>query len=70
MKLKLNDKRLNTTNLVKHLSIENDENLNWHQQIKNADAKLNRANAMLFKVKHFVDKNSLKSICHVIIEYH
>ena len=68
LKLKLNDKRLNTTNSVKHLSIENDENLNWHQQIKNAAAKLNRANAMLSKVKHFVDKNSLKSIYHVIIE--
>ena len=60
MKLKLNGKRLYTTNSVKHLGTKIDENLNWHQQINNVAVKLNRANAMLSKVRHFVHKKNIK----------
>ena len=35
LKLKLNSKRLYTTNSVKYLGIKIDENLNWHPQINN-----------------------------------
>ena len=70
MKLKLNGKRLYTTNSVKYLGIKIDENLNWHQQINNVAVKLNRANAMLSKVRHFVDKKTLKSVYHAIFESH
>ena len=70
MKLKLNGKRLYTTNSVKYLGIKIDENLNWHEQINNVAVKLNRANAMLSKVRHFVDKKTLKSIYHAIFESH
>ena len=59
MKLKLNTKRLYTTNSVKHLGIKVDENLNWRQQINNVAVKLNRAYAMLSKVRNFVDKKLL-----------
>ena len=31
---------------------------------------LNRTNAMLSKVRHFVDKKTLKSIYHAIFESH
>ena len=54
MKIKLNGKRLYTTNSVKYLGIKIDENLNWHEQINNVAVKLNRANAMLSRVRHFV----------------
>ena len=54
--LKLNGKMLCTTNLVKYLGIKTDKNLNWHEQINNVAVKLNRANAMLSKVRHFVHK--------------
>ena len=70
LKLKLNGKRLDTTNSVKYLGIKIDENLNWHEQINNVAVKLNRANTMLSKVKHFVHKKTLKSICHAIFESH
>ena len=70
MKLKLNGERLYTTNSVKHLGTKIDENLNWHQQINNVAVKLNRANAMLSKVRRFVDKKTLKSIYHAIFESH
>ena len=56
------------TNSVKYLGIKIDENLNWHEQINNVAVKLNRANAMLPKVRHFVHKKTLKSIYHAISE--
>ena len=70
LKLKLNGKRLYITNSVKDLGIKIDENLNWHKQINNVAVKLNRANDMLSKVRHFVHKKTLKSICHAIFESH
>ena len=42
--LMLNGKRLYPTDSVKYLGIIIDKNLTWHHQIKNAAAKLNRAN--------------------------
>ena len=62
MKLKLNGKRLYTTDSVRYLGIKIDENSNWHQQINTVVVKLNKANAMLSKVRYFVDKKTLKSI--------
>ena len=70
LKLKSNGKKLYTTNSVKYLGIKIDENLNWHQQINNVAVKLNRANAMLSQVRHFVDKKFLKLIHHAIFEPH
>ena len=69
MTLKLNGKSLYTTNSVKYLGIKIDENLNWHEQINNVAVKLNRANAMLSKVRHFVHKKTLKHY-HAIFESH
>ena len=68
LKLKLNGKRLHTTNSVKYLGIKTCGNLNWHQQINNAAFKLNRANVMLSKLRHFVHRKALKSIYHAIFE--
>ena len=70
LKLKFNGKRLYTTDSIKYLGLKIDENLNWHQQINNVAVKLNRANAMLSKIRHFVDKNTLKSIYRAIFESH
>ena len=58
LKLKLNSKRLYTTDSAKYFGIKFEENVNWHQQINNVVVKLNRANAMLSKVRHFVDKKN------------
>ena len=66
LKLKLNGKRLYTKNSVKYLGIKIDENLNWHKQINNVPVTLNRANAMLSKVRHFVYKKALQSIYHAV----
>ena len=58
---------------VKYLGIKTDENLNWNQQIPDIAIKLNRANAILSKLRNFIDRNqfinkSLKSTYHAIFE--
>ena len=52
LKLKLNGKRLYPTNSVKYLCIKIDENLNWKQQISDIAIKINRANAILSKLRY------------------
>ena len=58
LKLKLNGKRLYPTNSVKYLGINIDENLNWKQQISDIAIKLNKANGILSKLRHFIEKEN------------
>ena len=69
-KLKLNGKRLYPTKSVKYLGIEIDESLTWIDYINDIAIKLNRANAMLFKVREFVNIKILKSIYYTIFDCH
>ena len=68
LKLKLNDKRIYPTKLVKYLGIKVDESLTWIDHINDIVTKLNKANAMLFKVREFVNTNILKSIYYPIFD--
>ena len=70
LKLKLNGKRLYTTNSVKYLGVKIDEHLTWKPQLDGISTKLNKANAILSKVRHFVDQKTLKAIYHAIFESH
>ena len=70
LKLKLDGKRLYLTNLVKYLGINIDKNLTWKQQISDIAIKLNNANGILSKLRHFIDRKTLKSIHHAIFEPH
>ena len=70
LKLRLNGKRIYPTKSVKYLGIKIDENLTWIDHINDIAIKLNRANAMLFKVMEFVNINILKSICDAIFDCH
>ena len=51
LKLKLNGKRLYQTSSVKYLGIKFDQYHNWQDHINNIVIKLNKANAMLYKVR-------------------
>ena len=53
LKLKLNGKRLYTTNSVKYLGVKIDEHLTWKPQIDGISTKLNKANAILCRSKNF-----------------
>ena len=58
------------TKSVKYLGIKIDENLTWIDHINHIVIKLNRANAMLFKVREFVNTKILKSVYYAIFDCH
>ena len=70
LKLKFNGKRCYPTNSVKYLGIKTDKNFNWKQQISDTAIKLKRANAILSKLRYFIDRKSLKSVYHEIFQPH
>ena len=51
LKIKLNE-RLYETDSVRYLGIQIDKRLTWKQQINHVAPKLNKANAMLSKLRH------------------
>ena len=69
LKLKLNQKRLYETSSVKYLGIKMDQYLNW-QDISNIAIKLNKAIAMLYKPRQFVNERTSVSIYRAIFDSH
>ena len=68
IEIKLNRKRLYRSQSVRYLGIKTDQNLNWKDHINDIAVKLNRANALLFKIINFVNiyygfKNHL--VCNI-----
>ena len=60
LKSKLNGKRIHPNKSVKYLGINIDESLTWNELINDIVIKLNQANAMLYKVRVFVNTRVLK----------
>ena len=54
-KIRLNCKKLYQTDSVKYLGIHLYKYLIWKFHVNNVALKLNKANAMLTKIKHYVD---------------
>ena len=53
---------------VKYLAIKIDQNLNWKDYINDIVVKLNRANALLIKIRKFVNMTILKTfnlLCNI-----
>ena len=70
MKIKLNGKRLYSSDSVRYLGVKIDSKLNWKNHVNAIAPKLHRANAMLYKVRYFVNANVLKSIYYALLESH
>ena len=70
MKIKLNGKRLYSTDSMRYLGVKIDSKLNWNSHVNAIATKLNQANAMLYKVRDFVNANILKSIYYALFESH
>ena len=68
--MKLSKKRLYPSISVKYLGVKIDENLNWKDQTNDIVAKLNRANALLYKVRNYVSFNTSRAIYFVILDSH
>ena len=70
IKIKLNRKTLYPSKSVKYLGITIDENLNWKQHIHDIAIKLNRANALLFTIRNYVNKHILRTVYFAIFDSH
>ena len=68
--MKLNGKRLYPTDSVRYIGVKIDDKLNWKSHVNTIAKKLNRANAMLYKVRDFVNANILKSVYYALLESH
>ena len=69
VKIKLSRKQLYSTDSVKYYSIRTDENLN---HVNDIAIKLNRTNALFFKIMNFFNVNTLKlstmqTLAHMLI---
>ena len=58
------------SNSIKYLGVKIGENLNWKDHIHDIATKLNRANALSFKIRNYVNFNTLKSIYFAIVDSH
>ena len=70
IKLKLNRQRLHSFNNVKYLGIKIDENLKWRHHFNEVSSKLVMANAILFKIRNYLNPKILRSIYFTIFESH
>ena len=61
-------KRLYPTKSVKHLGLKIDTNLNWKYHINELSIKLNRTNALVFKMGKYVCLKILRSIYFAIFD--
>ena len=58
--------RLYPSKSVKYLGVKIDKNLDWKVQTDDIVTKLNRANALLSKIRNYVRFNTLKAIYFAI----
>ena len=70
IKITHNRKRVYPSQSVRYLRIKIDQNLNWNDHIKGTAIKLNRANALLFKMRNFLNITILKTIYFVLCNCH
>ena len=70
LKIKLCCKRLYPTEIVKYLGVQIDTNPSWQCYVNNLSTKLNRVNALLFKMREYVSLKILRSIYFVIFDFY
>ena len=68
--LKLMGNRVYPSHSVKYLGVHLDEHLNWKPHISSIATKLQRANGILSKIRHYVPLKSLINIYHGIFGSH
>ena len=70
LKIKFYRKRIHASPYVKYLGVFIDENLYWKIHINKISTKLIKGNAMLSKLRHFVNKDILLSAYYAIFHIH
>jgi len=70
LKVKLNGKLLRPSNYVKYLGMYIDSNLNWNHNTKVLATKLSRSLGMLSKIRHYVSRETLRSLYFAVFSSH
>ena len=70
LNIKINGTKIIPSNNIKYLGVFLDNTLSGEKHCKVLTGKLNRANGMLCKVRHYVPKKELISINHAIFSSH
>ena len=68
LKIKLCGKRLYPTESVKYLGVKIDTNLSWQYRVNDFFIKLNRATALLFKMRKYINLKILRFIYFAIFD--
>ena len=68
--IKLMGNRIYPSKSVKYLGVHLDEHLNWKTHVSSIASKLQRANGVLSKIRHYVPLKSLVNIYHGIFASH
>ena len=68
LKIKLSGKRLHPSESVKYLGLKIDTNLSWQYRVNDLSFKLNRANALIFKMTKNISCKILRSIYFAIFD--
>ncbi len=69
-KIKMHGHKLQISDYIKYLGIYLDSTLSGNHHCEILSKKLNRANGMLSKIRHYVPPDELKSIYHAIFSSH
>ena len=70
IKVSIDNTLIKQSRYKKYLGVLRNGKLNWKQQIKEQCSKVARGSWALNQLKHFVDKQTLKSIYHCLIYSH
>ena len=70
LNLKICWKKLQASSYVKYLGIYLDQYLDWSPHVNHLSHKLVKANAMLCKLRHYVNEATIKSIYYAIFHSH
>ena len=68
LKIRLCSKKLYPTESLKYLGVKINANLTWQHHVNDLSMKLNRANALLFKMRKHVSLKILRSIYFAIFD--
>ena len=70
IRIRLCRKRFYPSKSVKYLGVKIDENLNWKDHTYDIVTRLNRTNALLYKIRNYISFNTLKAIYSAIFYSH
>ena len=63
-------KKIISINSIKYLDVKIDRELHWHDQVNIIKVELNRANALLLKIRNYVNIKTLRNIYFLIFDSH